>query len=247
MNTPTEISKYVPLKTVVSYFLDQYDKSFGDFDKYWIISFRGMIAMGFNISWEAKTVRLPVLPNKTVPFPPDYVEWSKIGVMNQNGETSTLKVNRSLSKLKSNNPDRLSYLTPDVTDSWLENFPFPFFVNYYVNGNYTPLFGIGSGLIQYGECTIDNVNRLIVLSPDYPFQDVLLEYIFSPQKDNDYEIETCLQEALITFLAWKSRPPMASENEFYARLKEGRRSLKPMKLQEINQAIRESFGYKLKS
>lgn len=244
----SELSRYTKMKTVVSFFLDEYDKTIADFDKAWKFSFRGMVVMGYAASWEPLTVRLPVNGNLTVTIPSDKMMWSKIGVMNNNGEISALKINPQLSTFRDNNPQRLEDITPDVNNVLgLSNLPY--FVNYYGGNGYynAPLFGLGNGLIQYSECRVDEKNNVIVLPPSYPFPDIMLEYISCPEKNDDYQIETCLQEALIAFIAWKFK--LNSEQNFYARFTEGRRSLpnKRVTLQELNQAIRQNHGYKIKN
>src|SRR6267154_1693144 len=96
MSTTPQLGKYVPLKMVIAFFLDQYNKSEGDFDRMWILGMRGLVELNFDISAEPKTVRLPVLPNFTVALPNDFLSWIKIGIMDSHGQVSTLKINNSL-------------------------------------------------------------------------------------------------------------------------------------------------------
>jgi hypothetical protein len=242
----TDVTKYVPLKTVVSYFLDQADKSMGDFDKCWIMAFRVFVDIGMNISFEPMTVRLPVLPNQTAILPADYISWTKIGVINASGEVSFLKINTSLTKFRDNNPNRLQDISPDIPDYDVANFlQSPVFYNYYFGSVYSPYFGTGAGMITYGDCVVDEKNKVIVLSPGYGFPDVLLEYLGSPQQNSDYQIPIVCQEAVIAFLEWKMK--LGTEQSYYNRLTEARRKLKPITLQEIQQAIRENQKYSLKA
>lgn len=243
----SDLGFYTPLKTIVSYTLDEMDKSMGDFDKAWIFSFRALVDLGYNISFEPKTIRIPVNPNKTVTLPPDYLGWTKVGVLNSNGEVSTLKVNNALTTYKDNNPNRISELTSDIQNTVPMILGFPFFFNYFDNGLYYNLYGVGGGLIQYGECRIDERNAVIILNTDFRFDSVILEYLSSPQKDGDYQIETTLQEAVIAFIKWKFK--QATDQEYYARCIEARRRLnnKKVSLQIINQVLREPNGMKLRS
>ncbi len=239
-------AKYVSLKTVVSYFLDECDKSIGDFDKAWVMAFRGLNDIGYNISFEPKSVRLPINGNLTATLPSDYIAWTKIGLINASGEVNTLKVNNSLTKFRDTSPDRLSKIAADIPDSNLTNLVLnPYFFNYFSGGYFTPMFGLGAGLVQYGECVVDEKNMVIVMSPSYPFADVLVEYLSNPQQDNDYQIEVVCQEALIAFIKMKFK--LAPEREYYTRLIEARRKLKPIRLQEIQQAIRQNQKYCLKA
>ena len=241
----SDIQRYVKLKTVVSYTLDELNSSIGEFDKLWVLSFRALVDIYFNIAAEPKTFRIPVDSNMTATFPPSLMTWWKIGVLNANGQVSTLKINRQLTNFKSTSPDRLDALTPDV------GVPNPvysnFYINYWANGG-TPahLFGVGGGLIQPGECTVDENNRVIILGPDFAYDHLMVEGTTSPEKDDDYEIDIFCQEAVIAFIKWKLSK--GAEQDYYNRLKEARRKIKPIRLQEINQKLREGqSGFKLKA
>lgn len=244
----SDIGRYSPLKECVAFFLDANGKSDRERDRAWLMSFRAYRTMGFAATWEPKTIRLPINGNLTVTLPADYITWTKIGVLNGSNEVSTLRINKSLTKLKDTNPNRQNYLTPDVPTKDFGNIAMnPFYLNYYFGNWYTPLFGLGNGLIQFSGVNVDEKNNVIVLDPTYPFDSIVLEYISCPEKDDDYMIETCLAEAVIAFIEWKFK--LNTEQNFYARFKEGRRSLpnKRFSLQEANQAIRESNGYKMKA
>lgn len=241
----TDITQYIPLKQVVSYCLDENEQSIGTFDRYWVLAFRGLIDLLLDVTAEPLTVRLPVSGNKTVSFPSDYLSWVKIGVLNENGEVSTLKINNALTTYKDTNPNRLQQLTSDISDG----FPFllsnPYYLNYYYNGMYQPLFGVGGGLVQYGECRIDDANNLIILPPTFRFDSIILEYISSPEKNGDYQIPITCQEAVIAFIKWKSKT--GSRDEYIAEKINARRRMpkKKVHLQHFNQIIRESTGQKL--
>ena len=66
--------------------MDECNKSDGDQDQMWLLALRGLVLCNQQVSAEPKTVRLPVLPNKTVPFPSGVLSWSKVGVLNSKGE-----------------------------------------------------------------------------------------------------------------------------------------------------------------
>lgn len=241
----SDIQKYVPLKTIVSYAIDEEDQSIATFDRYWVFAFRGLVDLMFEITAEPVTVRLPVPASKVVSFPEDYMSWVKIGILNDSGEISTLRVNNALTKYKDNNPNRLEKLTADITDAYPLLLSNPFYLNYYNNGMFRPLFGVGGGLIQYGECTVDEDNNLIVLNPEFRYDSIMLEYISSPEKNSDYQVPTYTQEALIAWIKWKAK--RGTRQEYYAEAVKARRRApkKRVNLQNINQVIRESNGMKL--
>lgn len=241
------LSQYIPLKTVVSYFLDQYGKSDGDQDMYWLIGMRALTELNYDIAAQPKTVRLPLLANKTVPFPPDLLSWTKIGLLNSHGEVVTLKINNGLTTFRDNNPDRLEDLTPNINNSVGSLAYAPFYLNYYYNNGYYNLFGVGGGLIQYGECNVDDVNRVIFMPSEFKYQDIILEYISSPKQDDEFTVPLALQEAIIAFIAWKAK--LAPRDEYIAEKINARRRMpnKKVTLQTINQVIREPNAMKLRS
>jgi hypothetical protein len=243
----SEYTKYTSLKRIISYFLDEYNLNHDEMDKAWVMAFRALVALNQSVAAEAKTIRIAKNGNNTVTLPSDYLSWSKIGVMTDNGKVSTLRISNSLSTLKDSNPDRLNKLTADVMNSVPILISSPYYYNYYAGGLYQNLFGVGGGLAQYGECRVDEANNVIILPPDFRYDSILLEYVSSPEDDEDYQIQTVLQEAVIAFLAWKYK--LAPREEYYAAVIEGRRSLpgKRVTLQEINQVIRETGGMYIKA
>lgn len=240
-----DIQSYIPLKTIVSYTLDECNKSDGDFDRYWVLAFRALVDMLLDITAEPITVRLPVSLNQTVVFPSDYISWVKIGILNADGQVSTLKINNALTTFKDTNPNRLSQLEPDITDKLPVLLNSPFYVNYFYNGMYQPLFGVGGGLIQYGECRVDEGNRVIVLSPHFKYTHIIFEYISSPEKNGDYTVPIQTQEAIIAFIKWKDK--IGTRIEYIAEKTAARRRMpkKKVNLQSVNALLRESNGMKL--
>lgn len=243
MSISPELGAYVSLKMVISLFMDQYDKSNGDEDRLWILGMRALVELNYDISAQPSTVRLPVESNFTVKYPHDCLTWIKLGLMDGNGQVSTLKINNALTTFRDTNPNRVSDLSnPDINDTAFNMTNTPFFFNYYNNGYYNNFYGIGGGLVQYGECRVDDKNRVIVLPTDFKYQYILFEYISSPEKDIDFKVPLALQEAVISFIAWKLK--LASAQEFYGEMTKARRRLpgKKITLQEVNQFIREATG-----
>lgn len=241
------ISSYVPLKTCVAYYLDEIDKSQGDQDRCWLLALRGLVDLHQDISAEPRTVRLTLLGNKTVPFPADCLSWSKIGLLNSSGEISTLRINTALTTYRDTNPNRIQDLTPNINDSIGALGTTPFYFNYYYDGGYYSLFGVGGGLVQYGSCSVDEINRLVILPPDFQYANIMFEYLSSPEKNEDYMVPLALQEAIIAFISWKMKT--GTRQDYYAAAISGRRRLggKKVTLQGIAQAIRETSGMYLKS
>lgn len=243
----TDIKKYVPLKTIVSYTLDENDQSDGSFDKYWILAFRALVDLLFDVTAEPITVRLPVNGNQTVDMPGDCISWVKIGILNDHGEVSTLRINNALTTFKDSNPNRLAQIDGDINEGLPLLINSPFYVNYFYDGMYQPLFGVGGGLIQFGSCRVDENNRVIILDSDFKYTSIIFEYISSPEKNGDYTVPLGAQEAIIAFIKWKSK--LGTRQEYYAEKINARRRMpkKKVTLQEINQVLRESEAMKLRS
>ena len=243
----SDIKKYTPLMQIVSYALDELGKSNYDQDRCWVLGLRSLVLMNYSFAAQPKTLRIPKNGNQTVTMPPDCLSWTKIGILNDNGEVCTVKINNALTTFDDLSPSRIEKLTPDINNSIGSLANTPFYSNYYYNGGYANLFGVGGGLIQYGECRIDDKNNVVILNPNFQYDSIIFEYLSSPEKDDDYKVDTCLQEAVIAFIKWKLNK--GSRQEFYAAAEEGRRSLnnKKVTLQRINQVIRESEAQKLRS
>lgn len=241
------LGKYIPLKTVVQYALDAAKKSDGDQDEGWILGLRALTLLNYQVLAEPKTVRLPVNANQTVTFPADCISYTKIGLLNSHGEVVTLKINNGLTTWRDTNPNRIQDLVPNINDSIGSLAYAPYYLNYYYNNGYYNLFGVGGGLIQYGECRIDEANGIVILPADFKYDSVIFEYLSSPQRDNDYLIPITFQEAIIAFIEWKWK--IGTRQDFYGAVTEARRTLpgKKVTLQNLNQFIREPVAMKLRS
>lgn len=242
----SSITPYTPLKSICSMVLDETDKSIGDLDKVWILGHRALTKLMYDFAGQTKTVRLPVLANKTVPLPPDCISWSKIGILNDKGEINTLKVNNALTTFRDNNPNRLTDLSPDISGTTTTGL-IPYYSNFFYGGSMYNLFGVGGGVVTYGDCKVDELNRIIILNTDFRYDAIMIEYMSSPEMDIDFQVPTYLQEAVIAFIKWKLK--VGAREDFFAEAVSARRSTPKKKfiLQSFNQVIRESNGMKLRS
>ena len=244
-----ELGKWVSLQSVVSLAIDEMDASYGNsFDKAWLMGLRALVEINFDVSAEPKTIRIPLNGNKTANIPMDCISWTKIGILDSHGKISTLKINNALTTWMDNNPNRLTKLDEvQVNDSIGALTAAPLYMNYYYNGNYANLYGVGGGLIQYGECRVDDKNNIIIFPPDFRYDSVLFEYISSPERDTDYKVELRFQEAIIAFIKWKFK--QGDERSFYNAVTQGRRrgGKKKVILQQIAEVLRVDTGMKLLS
>lgn len=245
----SDITPYTKLMTIVSYVLDEVDKDFSSLDKCWLLGLRALTDINYDVAAQPKTVRLPMGGNKTIVYPSDCLSISKIGIVNENGEINCLKINNALTTWRDENPERISHLeNSDINDGiGSQNNPSVPFFNYYYGGSCYQLFGVGGGLITYGDCRMDDRNRVIIFNPDFQYSSVLIEYITAPEKDGDYQVPTCLQEAIIAFIKWKLK--LGTDQQYYGEVVKARRRLPNKKfiLQSFNEVIRRSDAQKLRS
>lgn len=246
MSINPNIGKYTPLKSIVSYYLDQEQKSAGDEDECWILGLRALTLMNQQFSAEPKTVRLPKNGNQTVTIPAGCITWTKIGLLDENGQVNTLRINNALTTYADSSSNRIQRLTPNIND-FGNLAQSQVYLNYYNNGNYYNLFGVAGGLIQYGECSVDDEKGIIILPPDFKYDNIIFEYISNPERDEDFMVLTSMQEAIIAFIAWKQK--RGTRQDFYAAATEARRTLpgKKVTLQQINEVIRQTDAMKLRS
>lgn len=246
-----EITRYVKLSDVVNYYIDEARLTSKEFRRLWVIAFRGLQEIGMDVSWTPKVDVLLVNANKTVDLPSDYLDWVRVGLFNSVGELATLRVNEQLTTYKDQNENRLSDIQSQI-GSDINYLQYPYWYGYWNETGYEHYFGAGSGLVQAGECKIDSKNSIIILDPQFGYNQIVLEYISSPVQDDDYTIDIKCQEALISYLRWKDIQSLAStklvnisektmrEREFYAQKKLARKRVKPFRLMVSEQYYREA-------
>jgi hypothetical protein len=252
-----DIQQYVRLRDTIFLYSEASKTSAGEYLRLWRIAFRGFVQMGLNAFWDVKTISLPVNDNFTATLPNDYINWVKIGNFNANNELQTFKINRDLTTYHDTAPKRVGDIAPQVpslsdivnTDLWLNT--------YNITGDgsdyFIPPFGLGSSLLQAGECAVDDTNMVIVLPQTFSLNNVILMYVYSPEKDDDYKIPIQFQEAMIAWLAWQniaytpargkgdaSMKQLLSRN-FVSQLNLAKRMYKPFRLSEANQLYREGI------
>lgn len=256
------INKFVKLKDIVLMYIEASKKTDAEFLRLWRIAFRGFEQMGINAFWAAKQIVIPVNANLTATLPNDYIQWVRIGSFNQNGELKILSVNNSLSTFGDLRSTRVADIQAQVGQ--LE----PFLVGSYdfatpyvsdTEANYdNAQFGLGSRLLTDGSCRVDDRNRCIVLGVNFPNASVVLEYIFSPEMDEDYEIPFEFQEAMLAWLNWQDKiyvnamskggavdKQIAAQN-FKNQLLLAKRTYKPVRIMEIELYFRDAEKYAVK-
>jgi hypothetical protein len=161
-----------------------------------------MEMLGLDFFYQIKSVKLPVLANKIVSLPADYLNYQKVGVFNATGEVIPLKYNDKLTTYADLNPNRLTKTVDNTLfDLYLASTPIWF--NYWNGDVFVNLYGVPSGSPFVGGFKIDNTNGVILLDENFGYDYIVMEYVASPQQGEDYFIPVQFREAMIAWLAWK--------------------------------------------
>jgi len=249
----------VSLKEVIFDYADEAELNTATYRRLRRIAVRGVKKLQLFATGKPKSCRLCVDANKTVQLPEDYLMWSKVGVLNGNGEVATLKYNSSLTSYAANDPNRLNKNTDglrfDADYGW-----YPY-LNYWGDGYFgCNLYGIsGNEATKIGDFKIDDECDLIILDNCFPYDYIILEYLSTPSYDEDYKIPEQAREAMIAWLAWRDIAQKAAsrkvsvydktqrKREFYNELNNLRYLLKPFRIQDAIDVSQDAIRLVVKS
>lgn len=192
--------QWITVDECVNNYLDESDQSIHKYAKCFHIAFRGMNELGLDAFYAVKSIRIPVESNMTAKLPHDYISYSKVGVLNAYGEIITMGMNSKLTVAFDTNPTRVAQTTDNtsVTTTWGVQW-----LNYWNGQYYGAIYGLPSGTPFIGSFKIDNANGVIVLSQNFTYPYVMLEYVASPALGEDYYIPLQFMEAVISYIRWK--------------------------------------------
>lgn len=193
--------QYVSLDTVINLYLDRSEQSVHKYFKCWQLAFSGMEELGLDFFYQIKSVKLPVNSNQTVSLPDDYLNYSKVGVLNSQGEIIPMGYNSNLTTYADLLPNR-DAVTQDNTIIDLIQFNTPIWYNYWNNGAFSALYGLPSGSPFVGNFKIDNHNGVLLLSENYGYDYVMLEYVATPKQGEEYYIPIHFKTALMWYIAY---------------------------------------------
>jgi hypothetical protein len=194
--------QWVDVQECISAYLDRSEQSIHKQFKCFHIAIDGMKTLGLDFFYTVKSLKLPVNANLTVNLPADYLNWCKVGVFNSGSEVIPLIYNSKLTFFADQLPTRKAQ-TEDSTLYNYYNLNSPIFYNYWTGFGIGNLYGVPSGSPFVGSFKIDNSAGIIVLSEDFYFPYLVLEYIASPKSDNGYYIPIQFKEALIAWITWQ--------------------------------------------
>lgn len=194
--------QWINLDECITAYLDESEQSNHKFFKCWHLAFRALSELGLDFFYCIKTAKLPINSNLTVTLPADYLMYSKIGVFNQQGEIIPLSFNSKLSTAFDLQPSRVSQTTDDTIATAYNQSGCAWY-NYWNGSNVGNLYGLPSGSPFVGSFKIDNANGVVVLSQNFSYPYLAIEYVSSPQEGGEYYLPIQFKEAVIAYLRWK--------------------------------------------
>ena len=192
---------YVTLDSVITDYMNEAEYSQSKYFKLFHLAFRGLEELGLDFFYKIQAVKLPINSNMTVTLPANYLNWTKVGVLNDRGEIIPLYYNDKLTTYADLSPDRLEKTQDNTslagawdTNTWL---------NYWNGGAYTNIYGVPSGQPFVGDFKIDTANGVILLNERFRYDYLMLEYVASPLAGQEYYLPLQFREALVSWLRWK--------------------------------------------
>ena len=245
MGQPTT---YISLDSCITDYMNEAQLSNHSYFRLWHIGFRGFEDLGIDAFYKIKSVKLPVNSNLTVTLPADYLNWSKVGVLNNLGEIIPLNYNDTLTTYADLLPDRIEKTQDFSLSTWQYQYCW---YNYWNGWVYTNIYGVPSGQPFVGSFKVDTSNGVILLNENFAYDYLMLEYVSSPAPGGEYYLPMQFREALISWLRWKDtqstpvKTHVANSNSSMRRhdyFEDRRKALakwKPIRYSEIYQSSQE--------
>lgn len=194
--------QWISIDECINAYMDESEQGNHKYFKLWNLAYRAMTELGLDFFYSVKSVKLSVNPNMTVTLPADYLNYTKVGILNSQGEIIPLSVNNNLTTAFDMQPTRLAQTQDPTVFTGYNPFGIVWW-NYWNGYGLSNLYGLPSGSPFVGSFKIDNKNGVIVLDENFVFDYIMLEYISTPQQGQDYYVPIHFKEAVIAYLRWK--------------------------------------------
>lgn len=250
---------YITLETVIKDYLNESEQSIHKYFKVWHLGYRGLEQLGLDAFYRVQAVKLPINANMTVTLPANYINWTKVGVLNDRGEIIPMYYNDKLTTFSDLMPDRVERTQDDtlLNNEWGPNT----WCNFWNGSAYTNIYGVPSGAPFVGSFKIDIENGVILLNDNFQYDYLMLEYVASPQAEDgqDYYLPVQFREALIAWITWKDgkaktmRSHMQlgnsrdNKHDFFVERRNAIARYAPIRKSEIYQASQEQTRLAVKS
>tara|TARA_A200000159_G_scaffold164601_1_gene195005 strand:- start:1054 stop:1905 length:852 start_codon:yes stop_codon:yes gene_type:complete len=192
---------------------------------------RGIREIGFDLGKKIKSLKLSIdSTNNTVALPDDFVDLSKIGIVDPNGILRVFGQNQNINYSRKYEVDSAGALTDDTSDfdggvlnisdnqildrqddktstdntdgSTDDNLDFYIFENYLYQGGIGRLYGTGGGYLS-GEYRLNLDQDRIEIEANEGFTEVVIEYVADEARSSDPEVHVYAEEALRSYMYYK--------------------------------------------
>ena len=199
----SQIRNYITLDSVINDYIDESDQSIHKYAKLYNIAYRGMERLGLDFFYKIKSVKIAVdTTNYTVKLPNDYISYTKIGVLNAKGEIIPLKFNSKMTFFGDMMANRQELTDDNTLVDWYQQ-DIPIFYNYWDGYGFTNIYGIPSGSPNVGSFNIDDDNGVVLLNQNFYYDYLMIEYLSSPDPQQQFMIPLHFREAMLAWLAWR--------------------------------------------
>jgi hypothetical protein len=157
--------------------------------------------LGIDFFYRVQSVKLPINANLTVDIPNNYINWTKVGILNSDGSIIPLYYNSNFTSFADLLPERVEKVD-DTQSAWMQ-WNNNTWCNVWDGSAYGNVYGVPSGEPFVGQFKIDTENSVIILNQNFNRDYLMLEYVCSPTEGVDYHLPLHFREALIAWLWWK--------------------------------------------
>lgn len=205
--------QFIDINDCVTAYMDESEQGVNKQFKLTQLAFRAMDELGLDFFYSIKTAKLPVNANLTVDIPSDFINYTKIGVLNAKGEIITLQENNKLTTYADLFPTRLEQTQDDSILNWA----YPYngvFTNFWNGSTFGNLYGVPSGAPFLGSFKIDRDNGVVILNETFGYEYLMIEYVSMPTPGQPYYVPIMFKEAIIAYLAWKDIKSMPANRKW---------------------------------
>jgi len=251
------MSNWITLDSCINDYLTLSEQSNHKYFKCFHSAFICMEKLGIDFFYQIKTMRLPINANMTANLPTDYLNYTKVGVLNNNGEIIPLNVNNNFTSYADLFPNRVSQTDDNNSLAALNPSSYAF-NNYWDNGGVYTLYGLPSGAPFLGEFKIDLDSMVIILDQFFAYDYLMLEYVSSPVQGQEYYVPIQFREAIIAWIAWKDIKSLPNtrkgslgdkrdrKHDYYNERRMAIARFKPFRTQEAHQINMENIRLTVK-
>jgi hypothetical protein len=186
---------------------------------------RGIREIGFDLGKKIKSLKLDIKTNDTVDLPDDFVDLTKIGIVDADGivrvfgnnkninyssryETPLYKyddfnnapLNIESNKIADKVDDKTA--TDSSASSTDDNLDYYVFENYLYQGGLGRLYGTGGGHLA-GEYRLNLDQNRIEVETNSGYSQVVIEYVADEGRSSDPEVHVYAEEALRSYIYYK--------------------------------------------